>query len=65
LYDGSPAEELTKLNDRGDTDVQADLFEGPVWDDGEEVEPETPATSAGSDVGEDEDDVEAHASGFG
>jgi hypothetical protein len=56
---------LTKLNDRGDTDVQADLFEGPVWDDGEEVEPETPATSAGSDVREDEDDVEAHASGFG
>jgi hypothetical protein len=56
---------LTKLNDRGDTDVQADLFEGPVWDDGEEVEPETPATSAGSAVEEDEDDVEAHASGFG
>jgi hypothetical protein len=56
---------LTKLNDRGDTGVQADLFESPVWDDAEEVEAETPATSAGSDVGEDEDDVEAHASGFG
>lgn len=49
----------------GRDDIDADLFEGPMWDDADEVEPEPPATSAGSDVGEDEDDVDAHASGFG
>jgi len=52
-------------NDQNDTDFQAHVFEGPVWDDPEEVEPERAGTSAEGDHDDDEDDVEAHASGFG
>ena len=53
-----------KPNDPNDTDLQAHIFEGPLWDDPEDVEPEPPGTSAERDQ-DDEDDVEAHASGFG
>ena len=52
-------------NDQNDTDFQVHVFEGPVWDDPEEVEPERAGTSAEGDQDDDEDDVEAHASGFG
>jgi hypothetical protein len=55
---------LTKLNDHHDTEFQAHVFEGPSWDDPEEDEPERTGTLVEGDQ-DDEDDVEAHASGFG
>jgi hypothetical protein len=51
-------------DDHHHTDLQAHVFEGPLWDDPEEVEPER-TTSAEGEQDDDEDDVEAHASGFG
>jgi hypothetical protein len=48
-------------NDHHDGDFQGHLFDGPVWDDPEDVEPDATSTSAEGD----EDDVEGHASGFG
>jgi hypothetical protein len=57
--------ELTKPNDDQDRDFQAHVFEGPLWDDPEEVEPEPTGTPVEGDQDDPEDDVEAHASGFG
>ena len=54
-----------KANDHHDTDFQAHVFEGPLWDDPEEVEPEPTVTPAEGDQDDHEDDVEGHASGFG
>lgn len=54
-----------KANDQNETDFQAQVFEGPLWDDPEEVEPERTGTSAEGDQDDHEEDVEAHASGFG
>ena len=54
-----------KPNDHSDTDFQAHVFEGPLWDDPEEVEPEPPGAPTERDQEDDADDVEAHASGFG
>ena len=51
-----------KPNDHSDTDLQAHIFEGPVWDDPEDVDPEISGTA---ERDQDDDDVEAHASGFG
>ena len=48
-------------DDHKDEEIQAHFFEGPIWDDPEEVEPDENATP----VDGDEDDVEGHASGFG
>lgn len=47
-------------DDRDEMNVEAHIFEGPLWDDPEEAEPE----AAGASADDDEDDVEAHASGF-
>jgi hypothetical protein len=52
-------------NDHRDTDFQAQVFEGPLWDDPEEVEPKRAGVSAEGDQDDHEDEVEAHASGFG
>jgi hypothetical protein len=57
--------ELTNPDDHSDRDFQAHVFEGPVWDDPEEVESEPTGTPAEADQDDQEDDVEAHASGFG
>jgi len=54
-----------KANDHHDKDFQAHVFEGPLWDDPEEVEPERTGTPAEGDQDDHGEDVEAHASGFG
>ena len=52
------------MNEHHDTEFHAHLFEGPSWDDADEVEPEPTTPSAEGDQDDHEDDVEAHASGF-
>jgi hypothetical protein len=53
--------ELTVLNHDHDQDFDAHVFAGPSWDD-----PEAPKSEPGGATAEvDEDDFEAHASGFG
>jgi hypothetical protein len=56
---------MTADDDQHHTDLQAHVFAGPVWADPEEVEPEPTRTSAEGEPDDSEDDVEAHASGFG
>jgi hypothetical protein len=54
---------VVELSLSDDTEFQAHFFEGPSWDDPDEVEPEPAGSPTEGD--QDEDDVEGHASGFG